>query len=178
MTSPAVFSERQLPDIRFFYHDLKNEPLKIVYYRKAQRIWTELEITDLGHYQDNYVERDVGILADVFFKLRKVMWTAHNLDLFYYLSLPHFCLDATLKITKVMLHQIRDPAMHLWFESSIRGDYVSCGNLRAAAANIPLYEIFYTNDHLSHIIYWDMNNLVHAIRCIARNVTGSQLFLS
>jgi len=159
MTSPTVFSETQLPDIRFFYDDLNDEPLKMVDYRKAQRIWTELEITDLGHYQDNYVERDVGILADAMFKLRKVMWTAHNLDIFHYLSLPHFCLDAALKITKVKLDQIRDPTMHLWFESSIRGGYVSCGNLRAAAANNPLCERFNPNDPLSYIIYWDMNNL-------------------
>jgi len=159
MTGPAVFSETRLPDIQFFYDDLNEEPLKIIDYEKAQRIWTELGIRNLGHYQDNYVERDVGILADAMYKLRKVMWNAHNLDIFHYLSLPHFCLDAALKITKVKLDHVRDPTMHLWFESSIRGGYVSCGNLRAATANNPLCEFFNPNEPLSYIIYWDMNNL-------------------
>jgi len=137
MTSLDAFSHPCLPDKKEFFNDLKNEEITDEQYAHAQAVWKSFKCKDLGDYHDLYNRLDVSLLADVMERTRHIMYDAYELDLPHFLSLPNMGWEALLKLTGVKLDLIKDPTMLAWFESSIRGGYVSNGSLRYIKSNNP-----------------------------------------
>ena len=60
------FAETQLPPISEFHDKLKNEPLSVEDYLRAQDTWRRFGCEILKDYHDHYLLTDVLLLADVF----------------------------------------------------------------------------------------------------------------
>jgi len=120
------FQRTQLPPITDFYNDLSEEPLSPDVYDHAQKVWREFKIQNMGEWHDLYVRLDAALLADVVENTRKIMMESYGNDLAHYFSLPQMAWDAVLKISGVQLELIKDPTMHCWVESAIRGGMKLC----------------------------------------------------
>ena len=87
---------------------------------------------------------------------RELMQKSYDLELGHYYSLPMLAWDAVLKKSGTRLDFIKDPTMHCFLESAIRGGYVSTGSVRAVDANNPyLGDEFNSKKPTSYILYID-----------------------
>ena len=69
----------------------------------AIKIWKNFDMKNFGEHHDNYLERDVLLLADDFGKFVSRSLEFYKLDSCYYFSSPRLSCDAMLKITKIQL---------------------------------------------------------------------------
>ena len=60
------FEETQLPPIEAFYSKLNLSSISEEDYQRAQNVWDEFGIRNLGDYHDLYLQTDVILLANVF----------------------------------------------------------------------------------------------------------------
>ena len=136
----------------------------------CEKIWDKFEMKNMGSYHNQYLKKDVFLLADVFEKFISACLESYELDpchyfsslfqlsLFQFILVPGSNWDAILKITGVKLEKISDIDMYLLTEKGLRGG-ISYITKRYAKANNK-----YTRDDdpkkpSTFITYLDMNNL-------------------
>ena len=66
MDSWKKFDDTSLPDKKAFYSKLNLEDIIDKDYKHAQKVWSKLEIKNLGKYHDLHAQSDTLLLADVF----------------------------------------------------------------------------------------------------------------
>lgn len=106
---------------------------KITFTRMFKSL-NSFEIKNMCKWHDLYVCLHVSLLANVMKSIRHLMMQSYDLELCHYISLPMLVFDCCLKKSGIT-ELLRDPTMHCWIESGIRGGYVSVGLIWAAATN-------------------------------------------
>ena len=153
------FSEENLPPKEAFYSKLNDCGVSDEDYERAQLIWKEFEIKNLGEYHDLYLKSDVLLLADVFEEFRNICLKNYSLDPAWYYTSPGLSWDALLKHSEVKLELLTDPDKLLLFEKGIRGGIPMISN-RYGQANNKYMEEKYDPSHPSkYLAYLDANNL-------------------
>ena len=84
--SQERFNEIILPDKKAFYSELNLEDTTNKDYAHAQKVFKELNLKNLGHYHDLYVQSDTLLLADVFKNLRNKCFEIYEVDPAHFLS--------------------------------------------------------------------------------------------
>ena len=115
------FDETSLPNKEDFYSSLNMEDITDIDCRHAIRVFKELEMNNLGDYNDLYVQGDTLLLADIFENFRNKCIETYELDPAYFLSASGFTWQACLKKTEVELELLTVPNMLLMFEEGISG---------------------------------------------------------
>ena len=80
MDSWNRFKEESLPDKEYFYSGLNKEHTTNEDYEHAQKVWSTINIKNLGHYHDLYVQSDTLLLADVYKNFRDTCIERYELD--------------------------------------------------------------------------------------------------
>ena len=159
MNGIEKFSEEKLPPKEAFYSKLNDCGVSDEDYERAQLIWKEFEIKNLGEYHDLYLKSDVLLLADVFEEFRNICLKNYSLDPAWYYTSPGLSWDALLKHSEVKLELLTDPDKLLLFEKGIRGGISMISN-RYGQANNKYMEEKYDPSHPSkYLAYLDANNL-------------------
>ena len=114
----------------------------------------------MGDYHDDYLKKDVLLLADVFEKFIKTSLKYCELDPCHYFISPGLSWDAMLKMTDVKLEKISDIDKYLFIEKGSRGG-ISCIAKRYAKANNKYMSDYNcdSNKPSTFITYLDKNNL-------------------
>ena len=104
------------------------------------KICNEFNIKNMGDYHDNYLKKDVLLLANVFEKFIKTCLKLYKLDPCYYLNSPGLSWDAMLKMTRITLQQVSDIDMYLLIEKGLRGaiSYICKRHSKANNKNIKI----------------------------------------
>ena len=152
------FLEEQLPPQEAFFDDLNCAAISDEDYRHAQKVWTKLNIKNLGEYHDLYIKTDILLLADIFENFRSMCIQFYDLDPAHSITLPSYAWQAALKKSSVTLQLLTDPDMYLFFEKGIRGG-ISVISKRYSQANNKYLSNFDSNKPSKYIIYFDANNL-------------------
>ena len=87
----------------------------------CEKIWDEFDIKDMGDYHDDYLKKDVLLLADVFEKFIDTCLKFYGLDSCHYFSSPGLSWDAMLKMTGVKLEKKSDIAKYLFIKKGLTG---------------------------------------------------------
>ena len=72
-------------------------------YQRAQRVWEEFGICDLGDYHDLYLRMNVVLLANVFEAFRDTCLKHYKLDPAHFYTSPGLAWRACLKCTGTRL---------------------------------------------------------------------------
>ena len=102
MDSWEKFNETSLPDKKDFYSKLPLEDISDKDYEHFQEVFREF-CTDMGDYQDLYVQTDTLLLTDVFEKFGDTFTERIGLDPSYFYSAPGSAWQARFKKTGVKL---------------------------------------------------------------------------
>ena len=97
MDSWGRFDETILPNKKAFCSELYLEDITDEDYIHAQKVFEELNIKNLGKYNDLYVQSGTLIFADVFENFRNMCYNIYELDLAYFLSASELAWQACLK---------------------------------------------------------------------------------
>ena len=127
-------------------------------YEYAQKVWSTLNIKNLGEYHDLYVQLDTELLADVFENFRKVCLKEYKLEPCYFVSAPGLAWTAMLKLTKVKLELLTDVDMLSMFEEGTGGG-ISQAIHKYATANNKYKKNFNKRVISTFLQYLDANNL-------------------
>ena len=133
-------------------------------YEYAQKVWSTLNIKNLGEYHDLYVQLDTELLADVFENFRKVYLKEYKLEPCYFVSAPGLAWTAMLKLTKVKLELLTDVDMLLTFEEGTGGG-ISQAIHKYATANNKYMKKFNKRLISTFPQYLDANNLYGWAMC-------------
>ena len=76
---------------------------------------------NMSDYHDNYLKKDVLLLADVFQKFIDTCLIFYKLDPCHYFSSSGLSWDAMLKTTGVELKKLSDIDRYLFIEKGLRG---------------------------------------------------------
>ena len=107
---------------------------------------------------NDYVDNDVLLLADVFEKFRNKSLKNYGLCPSHCLSAPGLSRDAMLKMTNIKLEFIPDPDMFTFFEKGTRGGISYIPNRYSKAKNKYL-KSYDPKQESKHVIYLATNNL-------------------
>ena len=158
MDSWERFNEKSLPDKRAFYSELNLADITDKDYAHAQKVFKELNLKNLGHYHDLYVQKDTLLLADVFDNFRNKCTEIYELDPAHFLSAPGLAWQACLKKTRVKLELLTDIDMLLIVKKGIRGGI--CHSIHKYAKPNNKYIKNYDKDkESSYLKDLDANNL-------------------
>ena len=102
------FEKRQLPKKTSFFSRLNQEKVTDENYQRAQRVWEEFAIKNMGEFHDLYLKTDVLLLADVMESFRKLCEKHYELDPAHFFTTPGLAWDAMLKMTEVELELLGD----------------------------------------------------------------------
>src|SRR5690606_18620531 len=158
INSWQAYEYRGLPPREAFKSDITGIECTHEDYEFAQEVYSRFNCQSLKDYSTIYLRTDVLLLADVMTGFRSVLYSHFQLDLFQFISLPHFSWNAALKLTKVKLDLVTDPDMYLFIENSIRGG-ICQQSLRHIRANNLHCPDFNPLEDESHILYVDANSL-------------------
>ena len=153
------FNETQLPPIDAFYSNLNMSSISEEDYQRAQRVWKEFEIDNLGAYHDLYLRTDVVVLANVYEAFRDTCLKHYKLDPVHFYTSPGLAWEACLKCTGIKLELLIDPDMLLMFEWGIRGGITQAVCKYASANNKYMGNKFNPNKDTTYLQYLDSNNL-------------------
>ena len=120
MDSWEKLDETSLPPKEDFYSELTLEDISDKDYAHAQKVFKEY-CTDIGDYNDLYVQIDTLLLADVFEKFRYKCIEIYGIDPCYFYSAPGLARQACLKRRDVKLELLTDYQMLLIIKEGIRG---------------------------------------------------------
>ena len=117
-------------------------------------------MTSSKQYHDTYLATDVLILANVMTEFSRVCLRDYGLDPKHYVSLPGFSWDSMMRMVKAEISLLKDPEMHSFIESSIRGGVATISQRHAVSNNpyLPAEHYDPSKKH-SYIIYTEANNL-------------------
>ena len=118
----------------------------------------EFNMKNMGDYHNNYLKKDVQLLANVFEKFIDTYLKFYKPDPCHYFSSPGLSWDAMLKITGVKLEKIFNIDMYLFIEKGLRGG-ISYIAKRYAKANNKYMKNYDPKKPSKFITYLDMNNL-------------------
>ena len=101
MTSFERFNEEKLPAKKCFYSSIKDGKIgdngkisdghiNINDYSTCERTWDKFEIKNMGDYHDDYLKKDVLLLANVFEKFIDTCLKYYGLDPYQYFSSPGY----------------------------------------------------------------------------------------
>ena len=113
---------------------------------------------DVDNYHDNYLKKDVLLLADVFEKLIDTCLKFYNLCYCHYFNFPGLSWDAILKMNGVRLEKMLDIYMYLFIEKRLRGGIPYIAK-KYSKANNKYTENYDPTKPSKYISYLDMNNL-------------------
>ena len=82
------FEKRQLPKKTSFFSRLNQEKVTDANYQRAQKIWEEFAIKNMGEFHDLYLKTDVLLLADVMESFRKLCEKHYELDPAHFFTTP------------------------------------------------------------------------------------------
>ena len=153
------FNEIQLPPIDVFYNNLNMFSISEEDYQRAQRVWKEFGIHNLGDYHDLYLRTDVVLLANVYEAFRDTCLKHYKLDPAHFYTSPVLAWKTCLKHTGISLELLTDPDMLLMFERGIRGGITQAIRKYAAANNKYMGDRFDPKSESSYLQYLDTNNL-------------------
>ena len=128
-------------------------------YQRAQRVWKEFGIHNLGDYHNPYLRTDVVLLANVFEAFRDTCLKHYKLDPVHFYKSPGLAWKACLKHTGIKLELLTDPDMLLMFEQGIRGGITQAVRKYALANNKYIVDRFNPNKDTTYLQYLDANNL-------------------
>ena len=152
-------NDTALPNIEAFASKLRGTDCDEADYARAQTVWTAFDCKRMADYHDLYLKTDVLQLADVFESFRCGSLVNYKLDPAHYVSAPHLSWDAMLNMSKCNLQLLDDAEMFRMLENNLRGG-ISMITKRYARANNPRLGTLYDPEQpVSHIMYWDANNL-------------------
>ena len=158
LDSVERFKAASLPEKEAFFSQLVGKGISDDEWKHAKRVWTEMEMKNMGEYHDAYLKADVTELADVMEEFRKVCRTNYGLDPAWYYTAPGLAWDSALKTSGVVLDLLSDPDMLLFYERGIRGGVSTIFHRRARANNKYMKE--YDKSKPSVFVpYWDANGL-------------------
>ena len=112
----------------------------------------------MGDYHDNYLEKDVLLLADAFENFVDTCLKFYGLGSCHYLSSPALSWDAILKMAGIKWDKISDTDKYFFIEKGLRGGVSYIAKRHAKASN--KYTENYDFKKLSTFItYLDVNSL-------------------
>ena len=112
----------------------------------------------MGDYHDQYLKKDLILLADFFEEFVDTCLKYYGLDPCYYSSSPGLSWDAMLKMTNIELEKISDIDNYLFIEKGLRGGIFYIAKRYAKANNKHLND-YDPKTPSTFISYLDMNNL-------------------
>ena len=127
-------------------------------YLTSEKTWDKLEMKNMGDYHDQYLKKEVLLLADVFEKFISTCLKYYGLDPCHYFSSPRLSWNAMLKMTGVKLQKISDIYKYLFIEKGLRGG-ISYIAKRYAKANNKYMNDYDPKKPSNFISYLDMNNM-------------------
>ena len=127
-------------------------------YLTCNKVWNEFNLKNMGDYHDQYLEKDVLLLADVFEKFIDACLKFYKVDPCHYFSSPALSLDAMLKMTGAKLGKIVDIDMCLFIEKGLRGG-ISYIAKRYIEENNKYMKDYNRTKPSKFITYLDLNNL-------------------
>ena len=152
------FEKKQLPKKAAFFSRLNQEKVTDENYQRAQKVWEEFSVTNMGEFHDLYLKTDVLLLADVMESFRKLCEKNYELDPAHFFSTPGLAWDAMLKMTGVKLELLKDVDQVLMIEKEIRGGNANVFK-RFAKANNQYMKNFDVKQDSRFLVYLDANNL-------------------
>ena len=111
---------------------------------------------NMGHYQDNYLEKNILLSPVVFKKFIVTCLKFYGLDPCHYFSSPGFSREAILKMTNVKLEKVSDIDKYLFIEIGLRGG-ISYIAKRYAKANKKYMNDYDSKKKSAFISYLDIN---------------------
>ena len=82
----------------------------------CEKVWDKFDTKNMDDYHDNYLKKDVMLLADVFEKFVETFLEFYGLDPCHYFSSPGLSWDIMLKMTGIKLEKISDIDRYLFIE--------------------------------------------------------------
>ena len=152
------FDEKELPPKESFYSELAKSHISDEDYARANAVWDNFKLNNLGEYHDLYLTSDVLLLTDVFENFRTMCMDYYDLDPAHYYTLPNFAWDAMLLKTDVELEQLHDLDMYEMIENGLRGGMCQVSH-KHVKANNKYMKSYNKNIVSSYISYLDANNL-------------------
>ena len=145
MDSFERFNEEKLPAKKYFYSSIKDGKIgddgkisdghmDVNDYLTCKKTCDKFEMKNMGDYHDNYLKKDVLLLAGVFEKFIDTCLKCYRLDPCHYFSSSGLSWDAMLKMTNIELEKISDIGKYLSIEKGLRGG-ISYITKRYAKAN-------------------------------------------
>ena len=152
------FEKKQLPKKAAFFSRLNQEKVTDENYQRAQKVWEEFSVKNMGEFHDLYLKTDVLLLADVMESFRKLCEKNYELDPAHFFTTPGLAWDAMLKMTGVELELLKDVDQVLMIEKGIRGGNANVFK-RFAKANNQYMKNFDVKQDSRFLVYLDANNL-------------------
>ena len=90
-------------------------------YLTCINFWNKLSMKNMGDYHNQYLKKDVLLLADVFERFINRCLKFYKLDSCHYFSSSGLSWDGMLKMIGVELEKISDIDMYLFIEKGLRG---------------------------------------------------------
>ena len=122
------FKYQQLLPKECFYSSLRdgkrdnsNGHISDEQYLYLQNIWNMFKFNTFEDFHDQYLKKDVLLLADAYEKFISTCLRYYGLDSCHHFSAPGLSWDAILKMTKIELEKISDPDKYMFFEQGMRG---------------------------------------------------------
>ena len=140
-------------------------------YEHAQKVWSTINIKNVGECHDLYVQSDTLLLADVYENFRYTCIERYELDPAHFLSAPGLAWQACLKKTEIELELLTDNDMLNMFEDGIRGG-ICHAIYQYAKANNKYMKNYDENKESTFLIYDDANNLYGSAMCKKLPVDG------
>lgn len=127
-------------------------------YNRAQKIWKQFGIRNLGEYHDLYSQIDVLSLTGVFENFRDLCLEYYGLDPAHYFTLPTIAWDAMFLKTRV-LEPLTDKDMYEIIEKGLRGGMRQVSHKQAIANHKYMEDYYDKRKPSNYINYLDANNL-------------------
>ena len=158
MDTIEKFDDQQLPSKDDIYSQHNSEHISDEQYRHAQKIWSTVDLKNMGQYHDLYLESDNFLLSDVFENFRNTCLQYYKLGPCHYFTSPALSWDAMLKMTGIQLELMTDVNQFQFLEKDMRRG-ISYIAHRYGEENNKYMSKYDETKPSKYIMYLDANNL-------------------